>query len=133
MTTVITCAPAVVVDPPAFLARTTTRLAINLAQSARVRREMYVGPWLPEPVDTSVDPAVGAERGEALEFALLLLLEKLSPAERAAYILREAFDYPYGEIADILHLSAVRSDQQTATPVMQAAVPPPGGIVCRPT
>jgi RNA polymerase sigma-70 factor (ECF subfamily) len=102
---------SVVVDPPAFLARTTTRLAINLAQSARARRETYVGPWLPEPVDTSADPAVGAERGEALQFAVLLLLEKLSPTERAAYILREAFDYPYGEIADILQLSAVNTRQ----------------------
>jgi RNA polymerase sigma-70 factor (ECF subfamily) len=101
----------VVVDPPAFLARITTRLAINLAQSARARRETYVGPWLPEPVDTSADPAMGAERGEALEFAVLLLLEKLSPTERAAYILREAFDYPYGEIADILQLSAVNTRQ----------------------
>jgi RNA polymerase sigma-70 factor (ECF subfamily) len=101
----------VVVDPPAFLARITTRLAINLAQSARARRETYVGPWLPEPVDTSADPAMGAERGEALEFAVLLLLEKLSPTERAAYILREAFDYPYGEIADILGLSAVNTRQ----------------------
>ena len=101
----------VVVDPAAFLARTTTRLAINLAQSARMRRETYVGPWLPEPVDTSLDPAVGAERGEALEFALLLLLEKLGPAERAAYILREAFGYPYDEIADILQLSTVNTRQ----------------------
>lgn len=101
----------VVIDPPAFLARTTTRLAINVAQSARARRETYVGPWLPEPVDTSVDPAVGAERGEALEFAFLLLLEKLNPTERAAYVLREAFDYPYGEIADILQLSAANTRQ----------------------
>jgi len=101
----------VVIDPPAFLARTATHLAINVAQSARVRRETYVGPWLPEPVDTSVDPTVGAERGEALESAFLLLLEKLNPTERAAYILREAFDYPYGEIADILRLSAVNTRQ----------------------
>jgi RNA polymerase sigma-70 factor (ECF subfamily) len=101
----------VVVDPPAFLARTTTRLAINVAQSARARRETYIGPWLPEPVDTSADPTAGAERGEALELAVLLLLEKLSPTERAAYILREAFDYPYDEIADILQLSAVNTRQ----------------------
>jgi RNA polymerase sigma-70 factor (ECF subfamily) len=101
----------VVIDPPAFLARTTTRLAINVGQSARVRRETYIGPWLPEPVDTGVDPAVGAERGDALELAFLLLLEKLNPTERAAYILREAFDYPYGEIADILQLSAVNTRQ----------------------
>ena len=95
---------SVVLDPPAFLATTTTRLAINLAQSARSRLESYVGPWLPEPVDTSADPHLGAERGEALEFAVLLLLEKLSPTERAAYVLREAFDYPYRQIADILRL-----------------------------
>ncbi|HZE32319.1 MAG TPA: RNA polymerase sigma-70 factor [Actinoallomurus sp.] len=101
----------VVVDPPAFLARITTRLAINVAQSARARRETYVGPWLPEPVDTSADPAVGAERGEALEFAVLLLLEKLNPTERAAYTLREAFDYPYDQIADILQISAVNTRQ----------------------
>jgi RNA polymerase sigma factor (sigma-70 family) len=91
-----------VIDPGAFLATTTTRLAINLLQSARVRRETYIGPWLPEPVDTSADPYLGAERGEALEFAALLLMEKLTPGERAAYVLREAFDYPYAQIADIL-------------------------------
>lgn len=92
-----------VVNPAAFLATTTTRLAINALQSARVRRETYIGPWLPEPVDTSADPYLGAERGEALEFAALLLLEKLTGNERAAYVLREAFDYPYAQIADILH------------------------------
>ncbi|MFJ8912966.1 RNA polymerase sigma-70 factor [Amycolatopsis sp. NPDC102389] len=91
-----------VVNPEAFLATTTTRLAINVLQSARKRRETYIGPWLPEPVDTSADPYLGAERGEALEFAALLLMEKLSPNERAAYVLREAFDYSYAEIADIL-------------------------------
>ncbi|MFC4015345.1 sigma-70 family RNA polymerase sigma factor [Nonomuraea purpurea] len=86
----------------AFLATTTTRLAINVLQSARVRRESYVGPWLPEPVDTSADPALGAERGEALEVATLMLLERLTPTERASYVLREAFDYPYDEIAEII-------------------------------
>ncbi|HET6711364.1 RNA polymerase sigma-70 factor [Amycolatopsis sp.] len=91
-----------VASPEAFLATTTTRLAINVLQSARKRRETYVGPWLPEPVDTSADPYLGAERGEALEFAALLLLEKLTPNERAAYVLREAFDYSYAQIADIL-------------------------------
>jgi RNA polymerase sigma-70 factor (ECF subfamily) len=95
----------VVIDPPAFLATTTTRLAINQVQSARTRRETYVGPWLPEPIDTSADPEVGAVRGEAIELALLLLLEKLTPTERAAYVLREAFDYPYGQIAEILQLT----------------------------
>ncbi|WP_223190844.1 RNA polymerase sigma-70 factor [Nonomuraea terrae] len=96
---------ATVHDPAAFLATVTTRLAINAAQSARVRRETYVGPWLPEPVDTGADPYLGAERGEALEFAVLLLLERLSPTERAAYVLREAFDYPYRQIADIVQLN----------------------------
>jgi RNA polymerase sigma-70 factor (ECF subfamily) len=93
----------VVNNPGAFLATTTTRLAINELQSARARRETYIGPWLPEPVDTSADPFLGAERGEALELAVLMLMEKLTPHERAAYVLREAFDYPYGQIADILH------------------------------
>jgi RNA polymerase sigma-70 factor (ECF subfamily) len=97
-----TCDRDAVVDPAAFLTTATTRLAINALQSARVRRETYIGPWLPEPVDTSADPYLGAERGEALQFAALLLMEKLTPNERAAYVLREAFDYPYGQIADIL-------------------------------
>ncbi|MEU6427103.1 RNA polymerase sigma-70 factor [Microbispora sp. NPDC046973] len=96
-----------VADPGAFLATVTTRLAINALQSARVRRETYVGPWLPEPVDTGNDPHLGAERGEALGFAVLLLLEKLSPTERAAYVLREAFDYPYRQIAEIIETSEV--------------------------
>ncbi|MGW1540874.1 RNA polymerase sigma-70 factor [Streptomyces sp. NPDC002309] len=98
-------------EPPAFLAKITTRLAINVAQSARVRREAYVGPWLPEPVDTSADPQVGAERGEALELAMLLVLEKLNPVERAAYVLREAFGYAYDEIANMLRLSQANTRQ----------------------
>ncbi|MFF6998211.1 RNA polymerase sigma-70 factor [Streptomyces sp. NPDC008313] len=98
-------------EPAAFLATITTRLAINVAQSARVRREAYVGPWLPEPVDTSVDPQVGAERAEAVELAVLLLLEKLNPVERAAYVLREAFDYPYRQVADILETSETNTRQ----------------------
>jgi DNA-directed RNA polymerase specialized sigma24 family protein len=68
----------------AFLATTMTRPAINELQSARVRRETYIGPWLPEPVDTSADPFLGAERGEALELAVLMLMEKLTPHEWAA-------------------------------------------------
>lgn len=93
---------SVVENPNAFLATITTRLAMNLAQSARARHETYIGPWLPDPVDTTANPALGAERGEALEYAVLILLEKLTPAERAAYVLREAFDYPYELIADIV-------------------------------
>src|SRR6266446_8499731 len=91
-------------NPPAYLATTTTRLCINVAQSAHSRRESYIGISLPEPVDTSADPAMGAERGEALKLAVMLLIEKLSPTERAAYVLREAFDYPYDQIASILQM-----------------------------
>ncbi|MFD1313935.1 RNA polymerase sigma-70 factor, partial [Streptomyces kaempferi] len=98
-------------EPAAFLATVTARLAINLAQSARVRRETYIGPWLPEPVDTSVDPQLGAERAEALDLAVLFILEKLNPVERAAYVLREAFDYPYARIADILETSEANTRQ----------------------
>jgi RNA polymerase sigma factor (sigma-70 family) len=102
---------SVVRDSAAFLATTTTRLAINVIQSARARRETCVGPWLPEPVDTSADPGLGAERREALQFALVVLLEKLSLTERAAYVLREAFDYRYREIAGILRLEEANTRQ----------------------
>ncbi|RMB84954.1 RNA polymerase sigma-70 factor [Streptomyces shenzhenensis] len=100
-----------VLEPTAFLTTVTARLAINLAQSARVRRESYIGPWLPEPIDTGPDPHVGAERAEALELAVLFLLEKLNPVERGAYVLREAFDYPYHQIADILETSEANARQ----------------------
>ncbi len=96
------CDRAAVVNPPAFLATTMTRLVVNALRLARVRRETYIGPWLPEPVDTSADPYLGAERDAALEFAALLLMDKLKPNERAAYVLREAFEYRYDEIANVL-------------------------------
>lgn len=102
---------SVIENPRAFLATTTTRLCINLAQSARTRRETYVDAWLPEPMDVSSDPALGAERGEALKRAILLLLEKLSPTERAAYVLREAFDYSYRQIAEILNMEEANTRQ----------------------
>jgi RNA polymerase sigma-70 factor (TIGR02957 family) len=100
-----------VVNPQAFLTTAATRLAINVLQSARSRRETYVGPWLPEPVDTSEDPTLGAERAEALDVAVLVLLERLTPAERAAYVLREAFDYGYPEIARIVGVSPTATRQ----------------------
>jgi RNA polymerase sigma-70 factor (ECF subfamily) len=105
---------SVVDNPGAFLATTTTRLCINLIQSAPSRRETYTGTWLPEPVDTSGDPSLGAERGEALKLAVVVLLEKLSPTERAAYVLREAFDYSYRQIADILQIKEANSRQLVA-------------------
>ena len=85
----------------------------NVAQSARSRRETYIGPWLPEPVDTSSAP-LGSSTGRALEFAVLLLLEKLSPTERAAYVFREAFDYPYRQIAEVLQLEEANTRRLVA-------------------
>ncbi len=102
---------AAVKNPSAYLATATTRLAINATKTAYARHETYTGPWLPEPVDTSADPQLGAERAAALELAVLLLLEKLPPTERAAYVLREAFDYPYHQIAEIVQTSEVTARQ----------------------
>jgi RNA polymerase sigma-70 factor, ECF subfamily len=98
-------------DAAAFLAATTTRLAINVGQSARARHETPIEPRPVEPVDTEADPSLDAEQREALELAVRLLLEKLSPTERAVYILREAFDYPYRQIGEILELSELNARQ----------------------
>ena len=98
-------------DTAAFLVATTTRLAINVMQSARARRETSVDAGCPEPIDTSADPRAGAERGQALASGVQLLLEKLTPMERAAYILREAFDYPYRDIANVLCLGEANARQ----------------------
>jgi RNA polymerase sigma-70 factor (ECF subfamily) len=98
-------------DAPAFLTTTATRLAINVMQSARWRRETYAGTWLPEPVDTSAGPRLRAERGQAVACGVLVLLEKLKPLERAAFILREAFDYPYRDIATVLRLEEANARQ----------------------
>jgi RNA polymerase sigma-70 factor, ECF subfamily len=95
---------SIVISPPAFLALTTTRLAINVTQSARRRRETSAGPWLPDTVDQGVGPETAVEQQETVDVAIRLLLEKLTPAERAAYLLRKAFDYPYRRISQILHL-----------------------------
>lgn len=100
---------SVVRNPQAFLATTATRLAINVSDSARSRRETCVG--LPEPIGTADDPCLGVERSQDLEVAVLLLLEKLEPRERAAYVLREAFDYSYLEIARILRISPENARQ----------------------
>ena len=100
-----------VVNPTAFLVTTTTRLAINSAQSARARHESYVGDWTPEPANAIVDPATGAVQTEDLELGIRLLLERLSPTERAAFVLREAFEYPYSKVATVLHVSEVNARQ----------------------
>ena len=103
-----------VLNPTAFLVTTTSRLAINAAQSARACRESSVGQWLSEPVDPSDDLALGAERGEAVELGILLLLQRLSPTERATYVLRQAFDYPYSRIAETLRISEVNARQHVS-------------------
>jgi len=93
--------------PKAFLTTVTTRLAIDELRSARVRHEAYVGVWLPEPLLTATesDPAERAEMDDSLSLAFLVLLQSLSPVERAVFLLREAFDYGYDEIAGIVQRS----------------------------
>jgi RNA polymerase sigma-70 factor (ECF subfamily) len=91
----------------AFLTTVTTRLAIDQLRSARMRRETYFGPWLPEPVITAPDqdPAEVADMADSLSLSFLVLLETLSPVERAVFLLREVFDYGYDEIAQIVEKS----------------------------
>lgn len=94
-------------EPRAFLVRITTRLAIDRLRQVQTRREAYVGPWLPEPLVTDFGPAVPdtAERAvlaDSVSVAVLVVLESLSPLERAVFVLREAFGFPYAEIATTL-------------------------------
>lgn len=98
-------------NPGAFLATTTVRLAINATQTAHARRETGVLSRLPEPIDADADPTVRAECDEEVTEAIVVLLSALTPAERAAYLLREAFDYPYGRIAAVLDTNEVNARQ----------------------
>jgi RNA polymerase sigma-70 factor (ECF subfamily) len=100
-------------EPAAWMTTVVTRLSINILKSARARRESYVGPWLPEPLleDPAPGPASRAELADSLSLALLVLLERLTPVERAAYLLREVFGYQYAEIADIIEQTEVNSRQ----------------------
>jgi RNA polymerase sigma-70 factor (TIGR02957 family) len=93
-----------IASPRAFVATVTTRLAINELRSARARRERYVGEWLPEPIltDGNDDPARHAELSDSLSLAMLVVLESLSPEQRAVLLLHDAFDYAYPEIAGIV-------------------------------
>src|SRR5262245_28371905 len=104
----------VVRDATAFLVTSAVRLSLNVLQSARVRREVHVEPGLPEPIDRRADPRQRAERRQALKLGIRLLLEKLTPTERAAYILREAFDHSYREIASVLRLEDANARQVVA-------------------
>jgi RNA polymerase sigma-70 factor (ECF subfamily) len=91
-----------ITSPRAYIATLVTRLAIDQLRSARVRRERYVGEWLPEPLVTDPSPAEQAETADSLSLAFLVLLESLSPQQRAAFLLREVFEYPYPEVAEII-------------------------------
>jgi RNA polymerase sigma-70 factor (ECF subfamily) len=112
-------AGTVVADPKAYLAAAVTRLGINYLGSARVRREAYVGDWLPEPVVVPAGPGAAAgpgpaehaELADSLSMAFLVLLEALSPAERAVFLLREVFGYGYAEVAAVTGKSAVNCRQ----------------------
>ncbi|MFF4398233.1 RNA polymerase sigma-70 factor [Streptomyces sp. NPDC001480] len=100
--------------PEAWLTKVLTNLCLNQLTSARARRETYVGQWLPEPLlagDPMLGPADTAEQRESVSYAVLVLLERLTPNERAVYVLREAFDYPHREIAEILDLTEAASQQ----------------------
>ena len=93
-------------DPEAWLVTVTTRLALDRLRRAKVEREQYVGPWLPEPlVPEAEHPDATLERGESLTLSFLLLLERLSPEERAAFLLHEVFDYSHAEAAAILDIA----------------------------
>jgi RNA polymerase sigma-70 factor (ECF subfamily) len=100
-------------EPAAWITTVATRLSINVLRSARARRESYVGPWLPEPLveDPAPGPASRAELADSLSLALLALLERLTPVERAAYLLRDVFGYGYAEIADIIERTEANSRQ----------------------
>jgi RNA polymerase sigma-70 factor (TIGR02957 family) len=93
-----------IASPRAFVATVTTRLAINQLPSARARRERYVGEWLPEPIitDGHKDPTRHAETADSLSLAMLVLLESLSPEQRAVLLLHEVFDYDHAQIAEIV-------------------------------
>jgi RNA polymerase sigma-70 factor (TIGR02957 family) len=103
-------------SPRAYVATVATRLAIDVLRSARVRRETYVGEWLPEPLvsDSETDPARHAEMADSLSLAFLVLLESLSPEQRAVFLLHDVFDYGYGEIAEIVGKSEAAARQLAA-------------------
>jgi RNA polymerase sigma-70 factor (ECF subfamily) len=114
-----------VANARAYLAKIATRTALNALRSAQRRREEYVGPWLPEPLVTGPDAAEDALLGESLSVAMLVVLESLSPDERAVFVLREVFDFPYAEIAEATGKSqaAVRQIAHRAKERVQARQP----------
>jgi len=112
-------------EPRAYLVRITTRLALNRLRTLARRRESYVGPWLPEPLLTSPDVAEDVELADSVSTAMLLVLETLTPTERAVFVLREVFDLPYDEIAAAVDKStaAVRQIAHRARSHVEARRP----------
>ncbi len=112
-------------SPRAYLARTVTNLALNHLGSATARREQYVGPWLPEPLVTEPDAARDVEQAESVSLAMLVVMETLSPLERAVFVLKEVFGFPYAEIARVLDRSeaSVRQVGHRARSHVQARRP----------
>ncbi|MEZ0067852.1 RNA polymerase sigma-70 factor (ECF subfamily) [Streptacidiphilus sp. MAP12-20] len=94
-----------ITQPRAYLARTVTNLSLNRLQSAAVQRESYVGPWLPEPLVTAPDASGDVEQAESVSLAMLVVLETLSPLERAVFLLKEIFGFSFGEIAGMVDRS----------------------------
>ncbi|WP_163544288.1 RNA polymerase sigma factor SigJ [Occultella kanbiaonis] len=120
--------------PQAWLTRVLTNLCLTMLTSARARREVYVGEWLPEPVldgDPMLGPAETAEQRESVSTAVLTLLERLTPNERAVYVLREAFGYPHAEIAEILDITEASSQQVLHRARAHLDVPKPRTAVDR--
>lgn len=101
-------------SPHAYLVTITTRLALNQLRTIRARREMYVGEWLPEPLVDYDDPAAHADRADSLSVAFLVLLESLTPEQRAAFLLREVFGYEYEQIAEVIGKTATNTRQLVA-------------------
>ena len=107
-------ARAEIVSVPAWLTKVVTNLCLNRLTSARIRREAYIGPWLPEPVltaDGALGPLETVEQRDSVSFALLTLMERLTPTERAVFVLREAFAYSHRQIAELLDVTEANSRQ----------------------
>ena len=122
-------------DPRAFLMTTTTRICLNMLTSARARREEYVGPWLPEPVvDTAaLAPDSRTELAEDLSIALLLTLDRLSPLERAAFLLHDVFDFSFSEVGPALERTEAACRQLAARARVHVRDVRPRGATAPPT
>ncbi|HZB50025.1 MAG TPA: RNA polymerase sigma factor SigJ [Mycobacteriales bacterium] len=114
-----------IADPRSFLIKVSTRLALDRLRRAKARRETYVGPWLPEPLPTGPEVEESAELADSVSMAMLVVLETLSPLERVVFLLREAFDFSFADIADILERSepAVRQVASRARSHVRARRP----------